>query len=160
MQNWTLPYTWNNIFQGQKSHRVFIVFFGGRGGNGKVMLFLEIKGHVWKIKIFWTIIYLKKVHEYNNQLCSDRRTASMTKLHWTLQTVHPNSFIASVFRHQWLLPFHTAFTDLDCVYGSHGEHKAKPVGFIFSHTFHLIRMKFHVMKQFNCFWVRFIETRE
>ena len=33
--------------------------------------------------------------------------------------------------------------------GSQGQCKAKPIGFIFSHTFHMIRMKFDVvMMQF------------
>ena len=40
-----------------------------------------------------------------------------------------------------------AFTDLDFGWGSQGQCKAKPAGFIFSHIFRLIRMKFDVMKQ-------------
>ena len=44
----------------------------------------------------------------------------------------------------------TIFTDVDLVWGSQGQSKAKPVGFNFSYTFHLIRMKFDVvMKQFK-----------
>ena len=42
------------------------------------------------------------------------------------------------------------FTDLDLAWGSHGQHRAKPSGFIFSHTFHLIRIEFDVVvKQFK-----------
>ena len=42
------------------------------------------------------------------------------------------------------------FTDLDLGWGVTGQHKAKPIGFIFSHPFHLTRMKFNVvMKQFK-----------
>ena len=42
------------------------------------------------------------------------------------------------------------FIDLDLVWGSQGLCKAKPIGFIFSHTFDLIRMKSDVlMKQFK-----------
>ena len=42
----------------------------------------------------------------------------------------------------WLLPFYAAFTDLDLAWGSQGQHKAKPLGFIFSQIFQLMRMKF------------------
>ena len=38
----------------------------------------------------------------------------------------------------------TTFTELDRAWGSQGQHKAKPLGFIFSHTFQLIRMKIDV----------------
>ena len=49
-----------------------------------------------------------------------------------------------------LLPFYTTFTDLDLASGSQGKHKANPLGFIFSHTFQLIRMKVSmVLKQFK-----------
>ena len=34
------------------------------------------------------------------------------------------------------------FADLDVTWGSQGQRKAKPISFIFSHTFQLIRMKF------------------
>ena len=46
--------------------------------------------------------------------------------------------------------YYTTFTDLDLAWGSQGHCVPKPVGFIFSHTFHLIRMKSDVvMKQFE-----------
>ena len=49
-----------------------------------------------------------------------------------------------------ILPFYTTFTDLDLGSGSQGQCKAKPVGFIFSHIFQLIRMKYDmVLKQFH-----------
>ena len=34
------------------------------------------------------------------------------------------------YRHHWLLPFYTSFTDHDLAWGSQGQHKAKPLGFI------------------------------
>ena len=42
------------------------------------------------------------------------------------------------------------FTDLDVAWGSQAQRNAKLLGFIFSHTFHLIKMEFDVvMKQFK-----------
>ena len=42
------------------------------------------------------------------------------------------------------------FADLDLAWGSQGQRKAKPIGFTFSHSLHLIKMKFDgVMKQFK-----------
>ena len=37
------------------------------------------------------------------------------------------------------------FTDFDLAWGSQGHHKANHIGFIFSHAFYVIWMKFHVM---------------
>ena len=52
------------------------------------------------------------------------------------------------YKHCWLLPFYTIFTDLN--QGSQGKHKAKPVGFIFPHTFHMIKMRYDLaMTQFK-----------
>ena len=43
-----------------------------------------------------------------------------------------------------------AWCPLQCLLAKTGQQKAKPVDFIFSHTFHLIRMNFDVMlKQFK-----------
>ena len=54
------------------------------------------------------------------------------------------------YGHHWLLPFNTAFNDLDLAWGSQGYHKAKPIALIFAHRFHLIRMTFVVvMKRFK-----------
>ena len=51
-------------------------------------------------------------------------------------------------------------TDLDLVWGSQVWHEVKPTGFIFSHTFHLSRMKFDVvMKQFKLNIVRLLLSR-
>ena len=48
--------------------------------------------------------------------------------------------------HTILYRFHWSWACL----GSQGQRKIKPIGFIFSHTFHLIRMKFDVViKQFK-----------
>ena len=64
------------------------------------------------------------------------------------------------YRHQCLVPFYTAFTDLDIAWGSQVGLKAKPVCFIFSHTFHLIRMKFGVViKQFKLNILRLLMSR-
>ena len=41
------------------------------------------------------------------------------------------SYMPHVFH--WSLPFYTTFTDLDLVWGSQGQRKAKSLGFIFSH---------------------------
>ena len=46
------------------------------------------------------------------------------------------------------------------------QHKAKPIGFNFSHTFHLVRMQFDVVREqfklniLRLLGVRFVETRE
>ena len=46
--------------------------------------------------------------------------------------------------------FYTVFSDFDLDWRSQSQHKAKPTGFIFSHTFELIRMKLVlVFKQFK-----------
>ena len=69
--------------------------------------------------------------------------------HYTL-TIQPDFFIpvlliGTVNFYQFL-----TCTDLDLAWGSQGQHKAKPIGIIFLHTFHLIRMKFDVaMEQFK-----------
>ena len=98
------------------------------------------------------------------------RPAVLQEKTLVLDTLHAN-YLAWVFhtcyayRYHWLLPLYIFFPDLDLTWGSQGQHETKPIGFIFSHTFPLVRMKFDVvMKQFNltfsdCFWVRFRETR-
>ena len=63
-----------------------------------------------------------------------------------MRTVQPfffHTFYA--YRHKWLLPFYTTFTDLDLAWGSQGQREVKTLGFIFSHTFYLIMKKFNVM---------------
>ena len=51
-------------------------------------------------------------------------------------------------RRHWLLSIYTAFTNHDFARGTQGQRKAKPIGYIFLHTFQLIRLKFDlVMKQ-------------
>ena len=60
-----------------------------------------------------------------------------------------NFHTCHAYRYNLVLPFHFMFTDLDLTFGSQGQHEAKPVSFIFSHTFHLIKLKFDVViKQF------------
>ena len=54
------------------------------------------------------------------------------------------------YRHQSLLPFYTAFTDLGLAWGSQGQRKAKEIAFIFSHSYQLIRTTLSAMlKQFK-----------
>ena len=56
-----------------------------------------------------------------------------------LQAVQPFFFYTCLAcRHYWLLPFDATFTDLGLARGSQGQCKAKPVVFIFLHTFHLL----------------------
>ena len=63
--------------------------------------------------------------------------------HWTLCENFSTIFhTCHVHRHHWLLLFCTTFNDLGLGWGSQGQRKAKPLGFIFSHTLQLIRMKF------------------
>ena len=52
--------------------------------------------------------------------------------------------ICHAFWHHWLLPFYPIFTDLDLSQGTQVRHKAKPLGFIFSLSFPMIRMNFDV----------------
>ena len=78
------------------------------------------------------------------------------------QTVQPIFFNTwHACRYHCLLPFHTTFTDLDRFGGSQGQRKAKPIGFIFSHAFLFIRVKFDVMmKQFKLnIWDYFFFTK-
>ena len=65
----------------------------------------------------------------------------------TLQPNCSTKFICTchAYRHHWLPPFHTTFTDLDLTWGSQSQCEAKAIGFIFSHTFYLIEIKFDVM---------------
>ena len=67
--------------------------------------------------------------------------------HYT-QTVYPNYFIPAVFiGHHYLLPFCNTFTDFDLAWGSQGQCETNHIGFIFLHIFHLIRMKFGVVRR-------------
>ena len=86
--------------------------------------------------------------EYHVELCYDSCSAS-----WPAILCCKKNFFfiyCHADRHHWLLPLYSVFTDLDLVWGSIGQCKAKPNCLIFSHTFCLIRMKFDVvMKQFK-----------
>ena len=70
------------------------------------------------------------------------------------------------YRDHGLLPFYITFADLDPGWNSQGQQRAKPLVFIFSHTFQMIKMKFDLLlKQFRLnvpilFWARFLGTRE
>ena len=53
-----------------------------------------------------------------------------------MQTFKPFfSHTCYAYRHHWPLLFYTTFSDLDLGLGSQGQHKGKPVNFIFSHIF-------------------------
>ena len=71
-----------------------------------------------------------------NDLCSPSRAGQL-----------PNLFIPDMLIGTSTIQFGT-FTDLDLAWWSHGQRKAKHFGFIFSHTFHVNKMKFNmVLKQ-------------
>ena len=69
--------------------------------------------------------------------------------HWVLQAY----FITQLFctchacRHNWLLPFHTTFSDLELDWRSQGQQKINPFEFFFSHTFQPMRIIFDVVLQ-------------
>ena len=54
----------------------------------------------------------------------------------------------------------TTFTDLDLGWGSQGQRKAKPLGFIFFHNFQLIRMKYDMVLKQVCYGVEAIQVDE
>ena len=88
-------------------------------------------------------------------LCAARWPAVLHSKNFSIghyaQTVQPK-FVHTfhAYRHHWLLPCYTTFTDLEFVWGSQDEHKVKPIGILFWHTFQLLRIKFDmVMKQFK-----------
>ena len=65
-----------------------------------------------------------------------------------LQILEPSPFIPTMLI--GTNDFHHFSLAVDVGLGSQGQHKAKPVCFIFSHTFQLIRMKYGVrLKQFR-----------
>ena len=69
----------------------------------------------------------------------------------TLKLFEPIFFNAcNTYWHHWLIPVYITFTDLNLDLGLQGQHKAKPLSFILSYTFQLIRMKTDlVLKQFK-----------
>ena len=62
-----------------------------------------------------------------------------------VQIILTNFQTCHAYRHRYLLPLYTTFSDLDLGWRSRDQPKTKPVGFIFSHTFQLIRLKFDVL---------------
>ena len=85
-------------------------------------------------------------YEYHMDLCNEcGHPAGLSScvaktLSWTLHVSSSTKLVHTchVYRHDWLLPFCTTFTDLDLAWGSQGQCKAKSIGFIFSHTYQLI----------------------
>ena len=66
-----------------------------------------------------------------------------------MQTIQPVSFSPCLFA-QLTSAILYHFIDLDHAGGLQSQHKVKPLGFIFSHTFQMIRIKFDkVLKQFQ-----------
>ena len=64
-------------------------------------------------------------------------------LHWAFcSTVSTNFFLTCHSRHCSLLPFCTTFCGLDLGQGTQSQQTAKPVGFISTYIFLLIRIKF------------------
>ena len=93
----------------------------------------------------------------------------MAKLqHSTLHAKFPTNFshTSHAHRHHWFVPFYTAFSDLDLCRGSQGLSEAKSVGFVFLHTFQLIRMNVAwcwISSSWTswCYsWVRFSDSRK
>ena len=76
---------------------------------------------------------------------------------WMLDIAH---LPCLYYRHHWHLPFYT-FPDFDLAWGSQGQRRVKPAGFIFSqsHSFHLTRMKFDVMKQIKLTFLRLLLSK-
>ena len=71
---------------------------------------------------------------------------------WTLRAMFNTKLVSYLACLQAPLTdhFYTTFSDLDLSWGSQSQRKAKPVGFIFSHTFQLIWMKSDIVsKQFK-----------
>ena len=84
-----------------------------------------------------------------NETCSSGRPAVL-RGHY-MQFIFPRCFhVCHAYRHHWLLPFCTTFTDLDLARGSQCQRKATPLGFILSHAFQLIKMKSNIVfRQFK-----------
>ena len=80
---------------------------------------------------------------------------------WMLHTYFSTTFFHTchAYRHHWLLPFYTTFTDLDFGWGSQGWCKAKPQGFVFIFKFDLVLKQFRV-NILTLFWMISSETRE
>ena len=83
-----------------------------------------------------------------------------------IQTVLPNCFHTCMLFHTCINFYQfIALTVLDLAWGSQGQHKAGPIGFIFLHIFDPIRIKFDVMMEqvklslHRLFWVNFCERR-
>ena len=89
-----------------------------------------------------------------NQSCSFSWLAVLCELtsRWTLRADLSTKFFRTchAYKHYELLPFYTTLRDLDIAGGHKVSTKSgKPVGFILSHTFLLVRMKYNiVLKRF------------
>ena len=90
-----------------------------------------------------------------NQLCpSGRPTIGLAWQNlscWSLRANFSNTFFSylSCFLAHLTLPLYAIFDDLDLGWRSEGQHRAKPVGFIFLRTLQLMRMKFDALEQFE-----------
>ena len=86
-----------------------------------------------------------------NESCSSGRLAVLRGKNFNVghytQTFKPFFIPAMLIGTTDFYKFFITFTDLKRGWESQGQCKAKPLGYIFSHTFELIRMKFEVLKQ-------------
>ena len=94
-----------------------------------------ILGLIFMMHVFWFFIHITIIW-----ICMSRVwplfCGKNFKVGHNTQTVQPIFFCTfHAYRHHWLLPFYTTFTDLELDLGAQGQHKAKPIGFIFSNTF-------------------------
>ena len=85
----------------------------------------------------------------NESYSSGRQSFVVKTLTWTLHVNCSTTFFHTchAYRHHWLLPFCTTVTDLDLAWELQDQRKVKRTDFIFLHTFHLIKIRFNVMKQ-------------
>ena len=93
--------------------------------------------HVWSIMSIILIYVMSRVRPsgrpaWQKLQCSTLRANCSTTF---CQTCH-------AFRHHWFILVYATFTDFDLAWGSQDQLDAKPIGFIFSHAFHRVRMKF------------------
>ena len=81
--------------------------------------------------------------------------------HWTSHANYSTKLVHTchTYRHHYLLPFYTTFTDLDLTCWSQDQCKAKPIGFIFSHTVHLIWLPSTILYHFHWPWPHLLVTR-
>ena len=116
---------------------MFFFHFGGDDYLGKSITNRVILSNIWSYEI-------SSVHMACGPFCVTKTIVYHG--HYRLQV----NFSTKLFIPAMHIALLTSiilchFTDLDLGWGSQGQHKAKPPGFIFSYTFHLIRLKFNMV---------------